>query len=263
MTPEEQLQFDSLKQRIAALENKQVSLPYPLSYNDQEILRKWLKQDLSSVLFETMWNDYFYFSTIFESGDGYDSSGTGTATVNPDGLALNSGSSNNDSVTFNKTPSPAGVGIETLNILSFKQPQRFRANFAIDSTSNVTAYITRGVNFGPTYPYYGFKIVNSTLKAVSRDNNTAGETTVDIGTISTNTVYVVEARLLPGEKVVYYLLNNSTNQLEEKAVINTNIPLLSNTNNRAFFEYFISTQDANNKLLTSSFFEYIQKRETY
>ena len=236
---------------------KFTQLNYPLDFPSKRII-----EDLViDKVFDFTWNTHFYFSTIFESADGYDLIGGGAAGsgVNPDGLVLNTGAALNSSVSFNKTPSPSETG-ETLNLLSFKKPQRFKTNFAVNSTTNITAYITRGVNLGPNYPYYGFKIVNDSLMGVSKDNNTEGESTVPLMKISANTVYIGEVRYFPQDKIVFYILDSSTDQLKELGTLTKNLPKFSNQYNKAFFEYFVSTQDANNKMLTSSFFEYIQKR---
>lgn len=222
------------------------------------------RRAVEEVVFDAVWKDYFYFSTLFESADGYEILGAGAAGsgVSVDGLVLNTGAVLNNSASFDKTPSPTGPG-QTMNILSFKQRQRFRANFAVDSITKITAYITRGVQYGADYPYYGFKIVDNKLKGVSKDTDAGGEAAIDLMTIAVNTTYIVEARLLPGEKVLFYVVNNTTKKLEEIGILTTKIPSLSNTNNKTFFEYFVSTQDSDNKMLTSSFFEYIQKRDRY
>ena len=257
-------EIQNLKKQVTDLDlvvkseqNKISQFKFPLDVQDKKII----EDIVNDRVFNSVWDKYFYFSTLFESADGYDLTGGGASgsNVSPDGLVLNTGAVLNNSVSFNKTPNPTGPG-ETFNILSFQKDQHFRANFAVDSTTNVTGYITRGVNYGANYPYYGFKILNNTLKGVSRDNNTDGESTVDLMTISVNTTYVGEAKYYPQAKIVFYIRNATTGHLEEKGTLTTKLPKATNTNNKAFYEYFVSTQDANNKMLTSSFLEYIQKR---
>jgi len=254
--------IENLKKEIADLKEKIGQLVFPLNVNSKQILSKTTDEFIGDKVLNANWDDYFYYMTMFDSIDGFSSSGQ--VTIDSGGLILSTTSTINNSANLYKLPNPTAiVSIPTNTLLSWKQPQRIRGNIAMASVSNVTAYITRGVNYGPSYPYFGFKIINNTLYGVSRDNNTDGEAAIALMTISTNTVYIVEARYLPGEKILFYVVNNATKELEQKGILTTKLPSISNSNVGGFYEYFISTQNAAVKQMTASFFEYIQKRDRY
>ena len=211
-----------------------------------------------------VWNKVWYFNTIFEAVDGYDvilGGAGGGVVVDPDGIVLSTGPTTNNSATFHRAPNPSlGGATAAIDILSWNKPQRFRTSFVVNSVANITAYMTRGADLGSTYPFFGFKISNATLQGVARDGNASGETTVDLATIVATTNYVVEARFLPGTRIEFYLLNNTTKIFELKGQLTTDLPVSTNANTEAFFEYLVSTQANADKQLASAYFEYVQER---
>lgn len=244
--------LEQLNDRITALENKQVSLPYPLSYNDQEILRKWLKQDLSTAVFEVNWDNYFYYRTAFEGMPGDLVSCTGpfsgtlcpSSGVSPDGLVLNTeNATTNDFADFEKSPL-------TDSGLSWGKPQKMRTGFRVPFITTQEAYLVRG-SINLASPYFGFKIVNATLKGVVWDGALT-ETTIDIQDISADTSYVIEARYSPNDKVIFYVDG------EEKKIITTGLPNPEYIFKNAFYNFHIKTTANVDRTLIISFFEYIQ-----
>ncbi|MCH7640975.1 hypothetical protein IID22_02110 [Patescibacteria group bacterium] len=142
------------------------------------------------------------------------------------------------------------------------------ANGTSFASPQFTAYIVRGAtpqsNFN--HPNFGFKISNSTngnsvalLQGVCRDSSGGGEATVDLQNVSNNTAYMVEARYLPSNKVIFLVQNNTTLKMEEKGVITTNLPDPTNTNTEAFYGMEITRVNGHAVQLLGSFFEYQQQ----
>lgn len=262
------LSLEQLNARIEALENKQVSLPYPLSFNDREILRGWLKQDLTTALFDSLWTDIFHFSTIFEGLDGYNSlvTGTGVATIAPDGLYLSTGATALSTAEINRYPDPTFGSPLTVPFITWKQPSRFKTNFVVSATTNQEGWIVIGSDpSNAALPYYGFKIDDNKLYGCSRKTS-AGESIIELFTLVADTIYIVEARHSSGESVDFYVKNSTTNVMELAGRITTiaNIPGSDSTNHNGFFAYHLNNKSsAENKALDSSYFEYIQLKDRF
>ena len=249
LTIEEQKIIDSMEDRIKTLETKQVSLPYPLSFNDKEILLRWLKDGgLSSVLFDVNWDDYLYYHTFFEGADVGMQSNTGTGgNVGPGGvgtfgaLTLSSGTTLNNEVTTQ-------LSRVTENLLDYNNKQRFKTNFYLQTVDNVEAYLANNIS-SANNDAYGFHIVNSELRGFVDIRTT--KTEVVLATLTGGVVYEVEARLNPLDKVVFYV---------DDVELGTISSVLPNGDNDGLIYMSVKTTNTVNKDLTIERWELIAQR---
>lgn len=248
-------------------------LNYPLSPQDQSILRDFLSKNMSDLIFDSVWESIFHYSTVFEGyadntvpGEGgFDTFASvgAVAGIGPDGAILSTGTTISNLAQIFRYPNPTFGSPITLPFITWKQPSRFRATFAVSSVDNQVAYIVVGLD--PTtnsLPFYGFKIVNGNLYGATRKTN-ASESTVLLQSISAATNYLVEARHYPDKHKVEFYVKNSSNIMVLKGILTTDIPDASVTNHNGLFNFSIMTTNTVDKQLASSYFEYIQKRDTY
>ncbi len=255
----------------------------PLDPIDREILKKEISNILPDLVFDIAWNSFFHYSTIFEgfatsaplvdsAGYTIDVSGEGgldtkasvgaIASVTPNGIVLSTGTTNNNLAQIYRYPEPTLGTSTVMPFLSWKNKSKFRTNFAVSSVANQTMYLVAGLD--PTsnsLPFYGFKIVNGNLYGVCRKDASA-ETIILLQAISANTSYLVEARHDPVFKKVDFFVEVSGTMISRGSITNSGtIPDASNTNHNGLFFYSAQTNTTADKILTSSYFEYIQKRD--
>lgn len=231
------------------------SLNYPLSKSDKDILKREMRSMLPDLVKDAQWADYFYYLTFFESDDGWglsDSSG-GTSGVSHQLINLTTGAVVDNASSIGKQPAHQ-------NILDYDFSGRFRTAFQLPNVSNIEYFtgIGAGGN-GDTAKHYGFLVVNNDIKGVCADGSTQSSVTLVTG-ISVDTTYLLEARLIPNEKVVFLVKDTSDNSLQEKGVITSNLPTSSFTN---WFKSEVITKTTASKTAKLSFFEYTQKRPTF
>ncbi len=234
----------------------------------------------ANKLMDIMFNQLFYFSTTFESIDGYDtlSTGAGSGSVDPDGLFVQTGVTLNDAGEVAKAPNPSLSGAASMPpMISWKQPQRFRATFALDTIASQLGYIIRGSDpSGGLRPYYGFRIDSEKLYGVTKRNGAGAEQkTLALATLTGNREYTVETRYEPNSQVSFWVKNDTTydssgsNELKLRGIINYNdssFPHVNDTDLNGFFDFFIKNLNGgagSNKAIACSFLEYIQLRDKY
>ncbi len=205
---------------------------------------------LSDKILDGIWNNIFYYRTVFEDvaidiktctpGSGLDCPSTG---VDPDGLILvTEAATTGNFADVDKTPL-AESG------LNWSKRARLRIGFRVPSIAAQTVYMIRGSQ-NISSPYYGFKITNATLMGVTYDKTT--EKTVTLQTIVASTSYLVEARYSPSDKVVFLVDG------VEKGVITSNLINPQDSVKRAFYNFRITTNENVGKTLIIAFLEYIQ-----
>ena len=134
-------------------------------------------------------------------------------------------------------------------MITFSRKSYFITNISFTDIADQTIYVTVGNK--DTTNYYGFKVIDASLYGVTYDGTT--EKTVLLQTI-TATTFNLEARYLPGDKVVF--LVEST----EKGVISSNLPVPLETANIQLMDIRIKTTTTAIKTIQVSFFEYFQAR---
>ena len=221
-------------------------LNLPLDQISKKIIESTVDEFLEDKIFDLVWKKTFHWITFFESLDGFNVVANAQS-IDKDDVAISTSAVNGNSAYVRKTPGYQGL-------ITFSQKSVMRTTFIIDSVANVTVYlVVGGTSSGE---YYGFKVVNDSLKGVSYDGTT--ESTVSLQTISANTSYNVEARFSPNDKIIF--LVNAT----ERGVLTTNLPSGISAGAEAvnvnLIEFKITTNTTAAKELKFSFFEYLQSR---
>lgn len=217
-------------------------LTFPIDQQSKKIIEKVVDEFLENKIFDLIWKKTFHWITFFESLDGF-SVQADAQTINHNGLAITTSAVNGNVAYVRKQPSWQGLCV-------FSQKSHMRSAFLIDSVANVTCYILAGDTSSGSY--YGFKVVNNSLKGVSFDGTT--EKTIDLQTISAATAYNIEARYSPADKIVF--LVNSV----ERGIINQNLPSRLDVPNVLPLHFSITTNTTATKTMQFSFWEYLQTR---
>ena len=233
-------EFKLLNPELGLLKREEPNLKYPLGATER------LSIDISTtdMLMDAAWNKYFYYSTFFESLDGFINSGTGSGVVSQAGIVLTTGATADNAWTINKAP-------EFQRIINWLKPQKMRSTLSINQTAGVTASIVTGLEGADQH--FGFKVINGTLYGVCGETS---QSTLVIGTVVAATNYDLEAHYLPGVRVSFYVNENYFGDL------NTNLPIGGTSGEKLeLMEIKIKNTDgAPAKILRVSFFEYIQSR---
>ena len=231
-------------------------LQYPLDNSDKEILRKAVRDILPDLIFDAVWDDYFYYSGTFDSSiEGWNAAAGGTGTiVFIGGLAtMSTGNVSGDSAGLDKSTNS--------DLLDWTKRSRFRID-AIPSqvtAQTIILIVGRDIN-GPNFTsHYGFKITDATLYGITGDATDNAQTVVTLKTgLTAGAILRLEAWLLPNEKVVFYVNG------EMVGVSTTNIPHTDNdltaATNPEVFMFDITTNAAASKNMILNFFEFIEKK---
>ena len=195
----------------------------------------------ADILFDNLWNRTFHYTTLFESLNGYYVSGD--ATVDGSQLILATERKSGSSAEVSKTPNWQGV-------VTFSQRGRFRTTIAISNTDHVLAYFGLG---NRTRQGYGFKIADGNLYGYSNDGKT--EKALLLQPFNGG-VYNLEARYKPNSVVVFYV------DTILKGQITSNLPSAAKTPNRELLNIYLKTTDDIQKSLQTSYFEYLQMRNS-
>lgn len=229
-----------------AIFTKMSQLKYPLDKTDQNILRTFLKQELPNLIFDTLWDNVIYWSTFYESPDGWNL--TGVPIFVGGELSM---TANNNTVAIDKATN-------NRNFLEWNKDQRMRMNFSLSAVTNDSALMVIGQeqSGGVILSHFGFQTTNSLLQGISGDATTAAQSTIDLKTIVAGTTYEIEARYSYPDKILFYIDGVTVGTLT------TNLP---KTNNDAVDDYnpeiveiVVTSSAVANKTFISSFFEYIR-----
>ena len=217
-------------------------LKLPLDQQSKKIIERTVDEFLEDKIFDLIWKKTVHWITFFESLDGFHVTADAQS-IDHNDVWIRTSAVDANSAYILKQPTLQGL-------ITFSQKSHMRSAVSIDSVASVTAYIIVGKTGGDSY--YGFKIVNNSLKGVSFDGTT--EKTVDLQTISASTIYNIEARYSPADKIVFLV------ETVEKGVIIQNLPLRIAVVNINPMEIRITTNTTAAKTLQFSFFEYLQSR---
>lgn len=244
--------LEQLNERLTALENKQVSFPYPLDYNSQQVLSKTVDSFLPDKIYRFNNETYFKYFTFFESLDGWglSDSSAGSSGVGFQSVVLQTGALTNDASSIGKQP-------VYQDILSFDAPAEFRTAFQLStSVANVEFFagIGPGGN-GAANDHYGVLAINNNLYGVVNNGGTQQQILIASGLLTTNS-YLVKVQFFPGDKVIFHVKDTTDNVLREKGIITTGLPTDVFTN---WAQFEIVTKTTAAKSVNFSFFEYTQK----
>lgn len=142
--------------------------------------------------------DYSWF-TVFESVDGYftTGSGTGTTTATSNGLALSTGATMGSRAELEKNTS-------SISTFTWDKKRRIKVLMRISSISDVSGTIVTGKWSSISNPrHFGFAISGSSLYGEAADGTTSSQTLLQ--TIAAATTYELEAIINPGVSVEFYV----------------------------------------------------------
>lgn len=217
--------------------NKDFQLSFPLDTQSKKIIRDALSEEILDIV----WNDYFYYSSTFESIDRYLTAGTGASElVNSEGVYLaTNGTGSNE----------AGLLLQvSSDLISVQHEARFKVSNKVSSITNVNwAAFTLEDDLGSSY--VGFWMKSGTIYGAT--SKTGTETLVNLGSYSANTFYKLELHFTPN-KVTFFV-----NDIE-KGVSITNIPTATPTR---LFDFGIGETSASARNSTTSYFNFIQKKQ--
>lgn len=217
-------------------------LTYPLDEQSKKIIEKTVDGFLEQKVFDLIWKKTFHWLEIFDSLDGCHVVAD-ASTIDYNNIAISTSDVNNNVAYVEKTPSWQGL-------ITFAQGSNMRSGFVVSSVANATSYILVGTT--TTGSYYGFKIVNDSLKGVSFDGTT--EKTIDLMTIEASVEYQIEARYAPADKIIFLV-----NAVERGTIIE-NLPSRLEVVNVYPLHFSIKTTTTAVKTLQFSFWEYLQSR---
>jgi len=243
-----QRQLNELQQKVYSMDS--VRLPYPIDAVSVKSLQRAVSDFLPDLLFDTVWNSHYFYSSVFDSVDGTAKGGTGgTVGIVSGRVEVNTGAvSGNNPILEKQLPG---------NMLRWDKQQRFRSEFTVDSVTNTEGVIAIGDYDFASPTYYGFRIINNDLYGIVSNLGSSTQT-VSLKTLTANLYNIVEARYLPGDGVVFYVDG------VQKVKVITNLPGSTTASPayfaRDFFSFMMKTTDANAKIMRPFSFEYIMKK---
>lgn len=210
---------------------------------------------MANSLMDLFFKHVYHFSTIFDSADALTTATTGagsSVTVDGSGITLTTDTSANDKAEVYKS--------HNKNPASWREPQRFQVSFRLNQVTDQTIYLVRGGDPADnSKPKFGLKIVNATLFGVCARGSS--ESTSKVQDLSANTTYHAQAWLVPGDKAIILLRNTTTNEMEQKTVITTDVPRKDETVTDDFFRFFLRTDANAAKTISIGHFQYAQIKD--
>ena len=217
--------------------NKEFQLHFPLDIQSSKVIRDLISEEI----FNIVWDDYYYYSTTFESIDRYYITGTAAAeTINSEGLyfeTLGTGANEGSAILY-----------ITSDLISVQREARFQISNKVSSVTNVNwaAYILEDAL---ATSHVGFNMTNGIIYGISEKAGTG--TSVELGSYIANTFYKLELYFSPS-KITFFV-----NDIE-KGVITDNIPIAVPTR---LLDTGIGETSASARSSTTSYFNFIQKKQ--
>lgn len=242
-----------LLKKIEEIQKNSGQLIYPANKNTIETLGFASDWFLKDKILDLVWKKIFYYSTFFESLDGWTQTVSNGASVVVDGtkVTLTTGATTSNAAEIKKAP-------VRQNLILYDNRNSFRTNLYIkDSVSNEIVYIVIGELGATGKTFYGFKVSGASLYGVSSVAGINNETTVLLQSISANTSYDIEARYEPNVGIRFFIGGTEMGNISDAS----KIPLANNTPATALFDFKISTSASESKILELSFTEFIQQKK--
>lgn len=207
------------------------------------------RNEVVSVIENSIWDSLLYHSTFFDSLDGY--TRVGTDVVGVGGVVVRANGAGAESY-FYKTPITQNP-ID--GFLSFDKPSRMRVIITTATTNNQTFWFTVGTNETEDsgQDHYGFLVDDAAVYGIS--GNSGGTSVVNLGfSIVGDTTYELEA--------MHYLNRGITFSIDKKIRGRkaNNLPI-GDFGSADFFPHIaVRAKSAASREFTISFFEYLQRR---
>lgn len=232
-------------------DNVQPGVAFPISPTSSSVL----SDEIESSFINILWNNVFYYRTIFEAiSPVYVSCNAGTGASCPStgigaGLAVNTEGSTSGNY--------GDVDVRTANDagLTWNADARMRLNVSVGANTSQTCYLIHGSQ-NIVSPYYGFKIVNGNLYGLFYAG-TGSERTVLLQAISANTQYLVEAQYSYANAIKFLVNKQYAGLLRV-----SDAPISPSASKIGLYNFRITTNTSTppGRGMTIGFFEYIQNK---
>lgn len=247
MDSQTQQQLDSITADIQKLQATVGTLQHPqdtpvrITQHLDNPSKDNLEQIIADRILDIVWNEYYYYSTTFDSIDRYlVSINSGSVSITSSGISITTGGTGTDEDS-------AFLPVSS-DLLSTKKEARFRLSNKLDSTSNVN-WFALTLEDSTAADYTGFRMMNGSIYGVSSHAST--ETDVLLQTYIAGTFYQLELRYFPGQRVDFYV-----NGIQLGTII-VNLPTLTPTR---IVDIGLSESTASAKTSTTSYFEFIHRK---
>ena len=239
-------------------QNNMHQLKDPLDKVSKNLIKKVVKESLPDLVFDVLWDNLFYWNGLFESFDGWvvGDSGSGGTVVGGTGVTLETGATTNDETEIIKKP-------DFQNILTFDARSRFKTAFRFSTGSDADSEFNVSIGQGgviSTFNHYGFFVDGGVLYGSVADGAT--QSTIALMSITDEDRYLVEARLLPNNRVVFFVSDADGFKLIERGSLVTNLPngKINFSTNNFWVHYNLTTKEEAAKVIQFDFIEYLQIR---
>lgn len=213
----------------------------PISRFIDEQSRARLKEIISEQVIDIVWDEYYYFSSTFDSIDRYSVTGTAASeTINSNGLYIETnGTGSNEGTVYLPVSS---------NLLSVEREARCRIINKVSSETDVNWSGLTLVDSAGT-SYVGFEMNSGSILGVT--SKAGSKTSVTIGSYSANTNVKLELHFSP-ERVTFFVDD------EEQGVSTSNIPI---ADPERILEIGIGETSSSARSCTTSSFDFIQSKK--
>lgn len=193
---------------------------------------------VSSVIINTVWTSYFYYSSFFESISRYLVAGTTlSGDVDVNGMTVST-ASGTDYVTLEGA---------TNTLITTKREVRFRTSASVSAITDVDASVLT-LWSSSTGSFAGFEFVNGTLNGTTSDG--AVTKTVPLMSYVANTYYLLELDFRPNA-IVRFSVNGV-----QLGSITSNLP--ASDINLSIYQQVISVAGASARTIKAQYFQIIQ-----
>jgi len=241
----EQRVFD-LENDFANLMLKQGELKYPLDKNSVDILRRFLEEYSKEFVFDIVWRDFTYITSLMDSIERYDTTvpAGGSVSVTDQGLVLETGTTAAAQFTAN-------LIARNDRLMQFDKETRFRVILSIDDVDNADLEVTSLED--TSGGYIGFKVDGGVITGISSDGTSTSSVSLDKTVIDGEEVEL-EFRYDPLAKACVFMVNG-----DERGTIKTNFPQDA-SGDKYIFSGLMITDDTTQRTAFIRMFEYIQKK---
>jgi len=187
-----QKQITQLTDRVNELEIRPVKLDRYLDNTSKDIIDDVIADNILDIT----WEDYFYYSTNFESGDGF--SQTGLPVFDEGGVLVQTSSTSGTSSVIQRD-------MTLLTSVNFAKESRFRTKINASTGRIMESEFGIGAASTPNLSghAYGFRINNDALLGVAQ-TAFGSRSTVSLGDIN-NGDTELEAIFFPGQRVDFFV----------------------------------------------------------
>lgn len=238
-------QIEALNSRVKVLERT----PY-IDRDLDNVSKNILQQTMANLILDTVWNNYYYYASTFDTLDRYTTAAAGAAQyINSQGLVLETLATTNNETSMLLEISP--------DLVSTKRPCRFRVSNMMSETTLVNwqaNVLENKGHFPEGHSYVGVSMEDGTIYGISTNNEVSvGVTKVALQTYQANIYYKMELRYFPPNKVDFYVND------VYKGTITSNLPT-----HQPYYLMDIGIGTKTNATRTSqtSYFDFIQEKQS-